>query len=1360
MSNTNGNAQVHRDSLQVEKERQERLYAQTTQDAQEQTRIHIGRTGDFYEYVLTDISSAQIEAELKVGPPDEMTKSEKKAWRAQMNTLLESAKTREGFYMPAQKIKAHTEEKLNKIQHERINLCFEVLRKEEAETNINASALTQNETERIRTLREIAETMKSCKSVTMEFVTEQVQKFLGVQGELGQANATSAAHLREALEMGNSQTTYVLLYHSVSTLLYEELNKEAVGTVNMEELAKLRGMAQASGLVAARMRRSADYANQLTAAREKTAREQVAQEQRDREYMQRLESRRQYLKSGITLEGETKEWLLGDYVREMEEMLGGESYLVKTSLESIAKETMQIQDVFVENRRLLMEEMIKRPELVLSKQREDLLKALEKENIKTLLKAMNAKNVSDMVQSVIEDNKAELLACKKRAEEIQAREGLKRFPNLLELPELQKLILDKLTDEEFRAELDVIAARAEANLKQVDTMVTKNVSYVSYDKVVAMLMKHCSGTFLTGSHRTIAAQVEYYLSEPVLEENLPGILETESKINEAMRQAKLSPKWGKYVPTRIKESDSLEVMSKELRILRWNISGNQADMDNLGSGKLYTKEIWRKLLSFHQEHIADKVGHHTGLTELEKELAPPVYVPPAGAISYKEYLAGYQEAAEIKQEEAITNRALLRGEGLCTWVGFDGYLTGYEDALMKSLETVIQYGDLQHSFLEKVHTMEDLEELNYAELQMLLNRLRVNVSKAIQSWHGLQGMNAEEIRKNLLADMLVGTLNEENFSERVKQENEALANKEKAARVRFLYALESKQLSKQGELKYQHVDDTDTTKMFSKESHGARRLNRFQNAKKVWDVLKHYNLTNIVIDKAVEISKKSKQTGTDSGSGKALHEFILAQLQKINRNTAKKFYPELKEMGADEYINEFRLCGTEEFLLAKENHPEAYKKFTTGEIAVYKQELRDKGHMVLQRMQEMSKVLDKRLTQKEDIEDFRLRMRAMLVGLQEGQEEENQKRFGVESWEAALEQLDTYLKDWQEDYTQKDSEESEVVALVDKRWSQVAGYKEHTLELMIPLLMKDDDFWTSIVTDDQNTFAERVEALYEWLEVPMTLLTKRYALGTEFQRQLVVELGPEMLYGEEKDRATWSDLFDNYFDRFCRHLLGGTSIKKRHQELIKKDPELASYFIEMLSAHPKGLQLLTNEAELQKALTYCKNCITANQPVLEGFMAEKEMAEADRAGFGMYLHTEISLVEPKDFANCLEEKWKDFQTLKQETFAMTEEAKANMSERAKVYADVAAHRDAGMSVDVEENAQLQAWRTQMHAVGSPLLIALGVKKAPTEKTIAQAKEKLVPYKQMSKNVQIACWNVYCPELRKSRWPRKRSGWSR
>lgn len=823
------------------------------------------------------------------------------------------------------------------------------------------------------------------------------------------------------------------------------------------------------------------------------------------------------------------------------------------------------------------------------------------------------------------------------------------------------------------------------------------------------------------------------------------------------------------------EQEFRKGLSELIITLRKSVERNQITFESFTRDQIFTASAWRDLLKWQEDNIEKegKAFKEALLKELEEWATLEKKTKGLVGISKETFtLAEYLESAqqveeieEVQEEQKKTFVSLeeylestrhtqktekvqsrlehLKGEGLCQWNVFSGFLRGYENAVAEALEKVLteteRKGALKLDFLQNVNGNADLDNLTYVEFQTLLNCLRVNMGKSIQSWRALEGLNAPAVRTLLLPEMLTGALDDKNFMDRAAEEEKKQLDRESAKAFRFKCWLKDAAVLPEASRKveYRYLDDTDSTAIGTKESRGERRLRRFEKAGEIWDVIKECNKVQQAIE---EIQK--------AGSGKYSTVKIMGGLQRILepvRGTNRKvnlLYERLsnmREKDFEEFVHELRLCGAEGVFLSKKNNPEGYLAFVGSKHEEYEKKLQETGELALERMLTLEKILNQYVSDANDKwekDSLRKRFSALAAGLQQGKKEENSKRFGVETWEKALEELEYHLQNKNDTtYQTLDYRNNLIVKQVGQRREQVRAYEKCMLWPVEELLYTNETFWTSMVMDNQKTFTDQLNVMGERLKVPLKLLETRYPYGPEFKHQIIDELGEEMISGAEKTRSEWIRLYDDCFERFCSHRLKNTSITDRYRKLMETDTELASCFTELMLNHPEGLGLMSNQNKLDARLKECKDCIRANTSTLNDFLKKKELSPIEEAGFRMYLQSAIPFTQAEEFRQGLGQWMESFKKLSAVNEERTAETQSVMSERAAMMLDVETRRHNGYMADREAQKLLTSLRTGMQRAGSPVLAALGIKKVPSEKQIKAAKDQLAAYGEFPQRVK-------------------------
>lgn len=1325
--------------LQMEEERLQRI----RQDSLEQSE-HIPGVLEEHK-ALTPYASARIEREMRNGPPPGLSKAEKRRWKNRMQGLLEESRKRESFFAPVNRMMDDAEQRLMELragERDGFDESCQVLENARWEASVEENSLLRDEAV-LRDHPEIAElqTMfqqlsRAGASIGSDRLVELTQRYraLGKAGSAGAANSVSYRHLKDAMRFSNPKAGYVFLLHCVATMLVYQLDSLPADQVNAAAFTRLYALASVSGVVASHMALSREFERQKALYQTKRQQVQIDVEQQQRELQEMIAARREYLRTGVGENGAPEVWIPQNLLGEAEAYLYAQGVMQNPtlSMQEFMDWANAIEASVRWNRetitaRLEQEHGIQAPAL-----RGRLLESIEQQHPRMLFRAAYGE-INNSIREAMENLSGDLARYRERAEYLAVQPSLAQFPQLFQSPVLQTLPGAELSDEQFREQADLLAGQVEHSVACARSILRDALSPASRKAVLELLVNRYGSLFLHGSPEEIRELVRHSLRDDVLQELAPQVAEREESIRAAMDAAHLDPAWRTIAyRTMTEEEQADEALIPKMERLQQTAFANQEEFQRLFGDRTHTVPQWRELLQWMGEHAAQTPEEFLAQAQ---ELASRTSLSDGqDAMTLEEYRSGGQRAQKIEPDTAGSYRSLLRGPMLCQWDGFLGYLDGHEEDVMQALERVLIEEKLDLPFLEDVNSLLELETLSYAEFRTLSSTLRGNLAETIEGWHTLRGEYASQVQKALLPDMLTGALKRENFRARAQKEERRFQNEAQALEIRFLAVLSGAQVQQPGELQYQHTDDTASTAHFSSKSRAERRLERFRLAHSVWQVLERSGLTKEAIENALE-------AGSDSGSGAKLHRRLCRLLEPLSDPQAKEVLRAIRKEGKDGYVNEFRLGGLEEFLLAKENNEEAYQAFTAGKQEVYKDTLRTLGSQILPRLQELEQVIGEYPL--EESADYRIRMRPLAAGLREGSEEENRERFGVRSWQEALGGLRQYLRRQSASRAAREQavgSAPDAQTALEYRREWMARYENGLFRPMVPLLMQDKDLWQSLSTDDPVAFETYAKEIFQRMEKPMKLLRLRFSFGEEFQRELVRELGQRILYGPERDLDGWMEEFNRFFDQYSRHTVGGASVEARYQKLREKDPEMANYLTEMILHDPQGISLLEDEEKWNAALKSCKKRVAPNTKSLKKYLSSMKKTgwkptKAEQVSLDMFLRHHILFSEPDVFQESLSGWVQDFLKLRRESIAQMNRSIVVMGRRAEVLRDVERRRSEGMREDRRDLEELHALRGQLRAAGSPLLAALGVRKAPSEKQITEARYTLWEYRERPQRVK-------------------------
>ncbi|MBR5529281.1 MAG: hypothetical protein IKU57_02275 [Oscillospiraceae bacterium] len=1291
-----------------------------------QLEVHGIRT--YHENMLTSVNSTQIRRELEEGPPQGMTKAEKKLWKEKMGILQKLAQERDQFLAPVNGIRFLAENKLKQCRQEgreRVADYARVMRETGQESllefqnqPVKDPAILEKHPE-IGALQKIAEKLKQ---YTPESITkERLQELAGEYKSLKRsAGATSEKQLAQAVNFSGCEAGYALLFQCVVSVLTNCLDKLPMDKVNMDYFTKLCGLEKGLGLMAAQMKLSVDYKKQSQAYQEAEARKQLEQEQKLREAKENLEARRVYLRTGIVGRKTPAQWVLGPYAKIIEQELGAWFKQPECRIEEVAARVQEMERSFLENREQMQRRVAEHPALIFKVHREQVLSWLEQEINKDRLYPMGEAEIQAAVERAVEPLAEELERCQQRREYLASQEELKDILSLSPLPNaIEKLLLDQNTRSDFEAQVSLLTQQMEYNLDVCQGILDAQLKCTSSRPILEWLKRHHGTTLLEGTLAQVQAVAQHCQNEEELKKTF--------------------------------ERD---------RQLSMNVEKNQEVFEKLTWKQKLSAPAWSQLLQWQEENIMQEEKQFgKELKSLIKELSKSKQ----GTLSLLEYLEGGElaeevlETPEVQQEQKqqtkqqTKNVEQVKGKELCRWEGFSGFLQGYEDDVMAALEKLLREGQLKLDFLDSVAEIADLENLTFVEFQTLVRHLRVNLGKSIRSWHALEGANAREVRIQLLAKMLIGELTDENFMDEATKVEKDLRDEAYVTALRFRCMLKGKGVRPQypRRLEYRYMDDTDS-RASGKETRAERRTKRFNQTGAIWDVLKE----NGLMQEAIEKLYAAKDDAVSMRVG------LLTILEKVRgkNRRANALYEKLDNMSNKEFKDisyELRLCGQESVFLSKEYNPEGYNAFTGSERKEYAEVLKKIGDKALSRMWQLENHL-KNYADPFEANELREQFAILAVGLQELEEEqntrqktrspeqerkaeENFRQFGISSWMHARKELIDHLK-FKKDRTMGDTyeilqfRETMLQEQMERRREQMLAYGNGMLWPVEELLYKDKDFWSGLVEDNQEQFAKRLDAVGKRLQEPLTLLRNLYPYGAEFKKQVIDELGGEMISGE-KTADEWKRLYRDCYDRFCSHCLKGTSIDKAYRKVIDEDHELGNFLTALVLEHREGLSLLADETELRAQLKVCKERAKANTETLDTFMREKELRTIEQVGFRMFLQDKIPFVQAEKFHQGLERWMEEFRKESAKTEKNTARAQEVMNERAEIMLDVESHRESGRMADQKTQTMLRYAPTKMRGTGSPVLASLGVHKKPELNRIEKAKKEVQKYEELSQRAQ-------------------------
>lgn len=1318
-------------------------------------------TTKFYEHVLIPIHSEEIKKELKEGPPKGLTKAEQKAWTAHHKNLQGMALRREEFFRITENIREWVNEKLEGtealIMKDGYNIAHQMVKEIKIDTGKllkDHGKMEQNtEEELLKVVEELKTFMVSMNDFMPEDINglslkELITRYQNLETKLQAVCGNGAGMLRrqqlERLELSeDTYAGYLFLNYGVSSMLVHALEQFSVNKVNAHELAKLKGMAAAFGIIAAKTEINSSFQEKVKNARK--IRENTE------------------LKEGIKLqESEEKIALttevLQDYI-DNQEYSGEIKEALKEALKKkviTSNKTMNIQmDLFLDE----VKENMKIFETNYSSLKNKLEIELRKNlgfitnNLcEELLKNLTCSNITELLKELKEEERDKLPTINLKGKDMRMEELIKRKnylannpkspylrriseKNLLKIESIQELITAPNTYSEFEQQVIKLENQVSYNVVLTDDFLKDKLSPLTRKKVFDYLVEHNGAIIVFGNFVQIWNMLEHFLKE-VLPKECPGLMETEEKLHLIIKKLGLNKK---YAYRNLPEEESGQEES-ELTKLKERLQANEDYFNKKMAMYEFPGSKWKAILSVKKEELDKSTKEFQ--EKLENEISKEDFVR-MSLISLEEYLEEQgEEEKEIDISYNYSNQGLLRYNLLCKWEGFEGAFSGLEDIVLKELGKLLKKGSFRElfPFMENINSLEDMEALTFTELSLFANQLRLNIGKGFSSWQRRIVAVKRDIWMAVIPDMLSGTLTEENIDKCFEQISQEKGQYKYIKQFRLRHALRKEFDSEGLKLNYNHMDETASSRLVGKNSRVENRLARFKTASEIWEVLKEN-------EKKWEAIKIISKMGSASGSGAGIHKEICNLMRQISfkktmtvktAKLCKRF--EEEKIKQEDYVDEFRLCGMESFLLDKKHDKEGYQKFTGAKKDDgYKEMLRKKGEMVTRRINDLNNVITEVYRNRSFTPSLNLmliRVGPFIAGLRDEKEaeEENYERYGVRNWREAIAVI-------------KDDLMLSMLPLGDvrlvfeglylgyekilkQRKNYLQHYKDGILASMIPLLLENEDVWKSMLLDSTPAFKEKAEIWYNKLKEPLSLLQNSFSYGENFVRQLLEDKGEELLLGETKEKAEWINIFRNYFVDYCEHKVAGYSIRDELEKLNNKNPIIAGYMTELLMTDPRGLELITSKGKYKDTLKMCEECVEPNTRALDDYLKNltEPLNTAEETGFRMFLRSKVLSVKPVEFAPLLPNLLQEFRKLQEKKRLLALESIRAMEEKDNIYRKIEFKKNLGKEADKKDGEKIKELRSLMVNPGSFLLSALGVKKIPSPGEINQAEKKLAVYR--------------------------------
>lgn len=1107
------------------------------------------------------------------------------------------------------------------------------------------------------------------------------------------------------------------------------------------------------------------------------------QEQELREIGDKKRARLSYLQTGTLLDKTPKEWPMGEYVN------AAQRYLSQVKGDPLEMETLVplVKDMEqnLKNHREAIEQILKEeiseyekaglPSFLAEKIKKGIRSDFEKENIMFFFE--NKTEFYPQIHRVFKTKEEELQKLLERGKQIQSEIGKNRINlSLIKNQKLEELYT--LPGEEFEAKLEVLAKQVQFSLTHVDQILYEEFTPIERERVFDRIQEQYGEILILGTPRQVYDMINHFMeklpqelgemnekAEKAISSFAGKIMETVNDYLGTVEELYMPQSaWKKLLTKAVSPKDSLEEMKKKLEDLATRVVQNIAKFRKDFKGEILPITVWNKLYEYRDTIVDENIGKFPKMIQkkLKEELLKEYEITEGSYDFSKEYCVNLEQhffaltaveekGVNIREKENFVNVERLKGPELLKHPEFEYAFRYNGNMFLRVLDQVLQEGGLKLECLKGVNRYEELDNLSYGEMEMVLSLLRTNLRGVATRWGNIIGEIAFDVKETLLTEMIKGEVSKEKIEERIEKE---INNQKKEyplirkLRARFFLSTEETLIR------------TNTSMIKVKEnSYFAKYKNKFEDANRAWELLRANGLEEKAVKACWEyISNTNNKYFAQNYDAQKWAENPAKPLKKLigglKTREAKVLEDKLSRGREGNFINEFLLCRYGNLVLRQDINPTLHK-LLTGPVAADGNDaaiLHRAGIYSFSAMDWVTKTIKELSLPKEEEKRYLEKMIPLSLGffdeysngkkIEDGDiawaryqvaQEKIIKRTGVEDAKKLCDEIILNVKGKQETQLKRQKE----------RYQFLRKYENGILVPILPNLLQDDTFWISMATMDLEEFQKKLDKLTASIRLPLEILKSRFSgLGKDLYDEVCDRFAREIMYGEEKDKVSWLESFDKFFREYSEDKLGKFSITKLVEERREKndnDPVIP-YITEILLNHKEGLALAAEPKKLHKLLDdYGKNIGSnlilvekAIHSYLSNHKEEFEKNSADdktiknqeeifRKGCLMYLQSNIIYKPVDSFAANLEKWIAQYLKLRSDMMADTEEVKERMEERRRKLEEVQNAWDTGMQRQVKDLETMQRLKKDLHRTRSPFQMVMGGKKQATEKEIQRAK---------------------------------------
>lgn len=764
--------------------------------------------------------------------------------------------------------------------------------------------------------------------------------------------------------------------------------------------------------------------------------------------------------------------------------------------------------------------------------------------------------------------------------------------------EIQNLILTTESEDLYQKNVDELTGQAGENNALIIKLVNQNFFSVNRARAIKQVRKYMGGSWVTGSPNVIQSEVMNYIADMNLldaklhhrEEMLKNIVKEYGfegfeeataiavrdnvsselfNINEMEYGEEERLEKEKQIQNEWKKLDTEEVKNK-LGDIKGRKLANATYFKESTENRTYEKADWDKVELWYKANI---FMPSESFKKALIDLLNPMTEKNEG--KEKELLLSpdaYRTLLEKESQAPANYKGKLLGADFMTAEEFGELFSGRQEVMLAALNKILSDSEWKGRqmqtmpFLQKVDSAESLENLTYIEYRILLQTLQQNMRRCLEEWKAVQGTYAEEIRNELLADILMGDVNKENIERKIKEADDRRVEERTQSTLHFYAMLEvGKDVVLENKFRQIKTRDESEGKIDwgMTEKSSASRIKRFSEAKNIWDDIYAAGLgakmllicNSFLTEIEGEWEKQEKKEDEDQLRvffESKVYDFVkqlvsggeggvLSGLSETERETLKGIFE-----GVDAVTDsrEFLMCGAENMVFQKEEAEVLFSEQSENSSR-YRRRMAEMAMIAAKRSKDMAEWLGSLPGVRNYKPSWLQRLCELRIGLQEiegsleEQEKskaENKETYGIESWEKVCEEIQFLLLNSMgeipvENRAEMEQREGGMVRF-HYRKEQLKNHAGGVFQPILPYLIVQPEVLQLLTGGDEVGFAGYLEKL-EQSNVGKIAKMIVDNIPADLQGMFVLQYQEEILSGVEAEETVWTARIDDCVYRYA-----------------------------------------------------------------------------------------------------------------------------------------------------------------------------------------------------------------------------------